>query len=89
MLAQSLHQSGISQDDASLLMRAAGVLRKHVLVKQDPFTGSFSSHCLTGPVLEPLLTFMKVLLQGPKANIEGSMESGESDAGIDQRSKVA
>ena len=89
VLAQSLHQSGISQDDALLLMRAAGVLRKHVLVKQDPFTGSFSSHCLTGPVPEPLLTFMKVLLQGPKANIEGSVESGESDAGMDQRSKVA
>ena len=50
-LAQTCEQSEINQDDALLLMKAAAVLRKHILVKQDPFTGSFPPNCLTGPVL--------------------------------------
>ena len=50
-LAQSFEQSEINQDDALLLMRATAVLRRHILVKQNHFMGSFPSDCLTGPVL--------------------------------------
>jgi hypothetical protein len=88
-LAQSLEQSEINQDDALLLMKATAVLRRHILVKHDPFVGSFPSDCLTGPVPEPLLSFMVVLLQGPQANIEGSGRSRDNDTGMHQRSKVA
>ena len=85
-LAQSLQQSEIDQDDALLLMRGVGILREHALVRKDPFTGSFASDCFSRPVPEPLLTFMDVLLQGPKVNMEGPQQY---DAGMDQRSKVA
>ena len=88
-LAQSSKQSEINQDEALILMRAAGVLRKHVLVKQDPFTGAFLPDCASKLVPDPLLTFMNVLLQGPKGNIERSSHTGEGDAGMDQRCKVA
>ena len=63
-----------------------GILREHALVKQYPFTGRFVSDCFSRPVPEPLLTFMDVLLQGPKVNIEGPQKY---DAGMDQGSKVA
>ena len=49
-LAQSFEQSEINQDDALLLMRATAVLRRHILVKQNRFMGSFPSDCLTGYV---------------------------------------
>ena len=71
------------------MIRAAEVLRKHVLVKQDPFTGAFPPDCLSKPVPAPLLTFMNVLLQGPKGNIERSSHTGGVDAGMNQRCKVA
>ena len=67
-------------------MGLPGILREHALVKQYPFFGRFVSDCFSRPVPEPLLTFMDVLLQGPKVNIEGPQKY---DAGMDQGSKVA
>ncbi len=61
------------------------MLRKHVLVKQDPFVGSFPSDCLTKPIPESLLSFMAVLLHGPQATLDGSGVSGD----VHQRFKVA
>ena len=63
-----------------------GFLWEHALVKQHPFTGRFVSDCFSRPVPEPLLTFMDVLLQGPKVNIAGPQKY---DTGMDQGSKVA
>lgn len=88
VLSHTVQKLEINQDDALLLVKAAGVLRRHVLASQDPFTGSFSSDCLTRPVPEPFLTFMNVLLQGPKS-MEGSSQRSERDADMGQRSKVA
>ena len=44
------HHSQIGQDKALLLMRAAVILRKCCLLKQEPFDVSFPQDCLTTPV---------------------------------------
>ena len=88
VLRQSHHQS-IDQDEAMLLMKAAGMLRRHILTTQESFSGSFSDNCFTDTVPEPLLTFLKVPLQGSKANIESPSEMNVNDNVMHQRSKVA
>ena len=90
VLAQTYHSSQIDQDEALVLIRAAMVLRKRILVKQEPFNGSFSSDCLSSPVEETVLNFMNVVLQGPKGNIDNSSRgSSGSDAALGTRTKIA
>lgn len=55
----------LGQDDALLLMRAAVLLRKCCLQRQEPFTGSFATDSLTSPIPGQLKSFLNILLQGP------------------------
>lgn len=59
------HKTQLDQNDALLLMRAAVVLRKFFLHKQELFLGSFSQDSLTSPVPGQLRSFLNILLQGP------------------------
>ena len=90
VLAQTHQSSHIDQDEALLLIRAAMALRKRTLKKQEPFSGSFSPDCLSSPVEETVLSFVNVVLQGPKATIDHSsrVQSG-SDAALGTRAKIA
>jgi hypothetical protein len=86
VLAQTYHFSYIDQDEALLLIRAAMALRKRILKKQELFSGSFSPDCLSSPVEETVLSFVNVVLQGPKSTIDHSsrVQSG-SDAALGTR----
>ena len=86
VLAQTYHSSHIDQDEALLLIRAAMALRKRILKKQELFSGSFSPGCLSSPVEETVLSFVNVVLQGPKSTIDHSsrVQSG-SDAALGTR----
>ena len=90
VLAQTYHSAIIDQDEALLLVRAAMAIRKRILVKYAPFNGSFSPYCLSEPVDETVLSFVNVVLQGPKGTIHHSrrVQAG-SDAGLDTRAKIA
>ena len=60
-LLMKAHDSQIDQDDALLLMRAAVILHKNCLAKPEPFSGSFSSYCLSSPVHDKLRIFLFIL----------------------------
>lgn len=86
-LLAKAHDSQIGQDDALLLMRAAVLLRKLCLQKQEPFNGQFSPDCLTSSVPEELRSFINVILQG------GSILRDEGNIDVDEhvhgRAKIA
>ena len=42
----------VELDDAILLIKAASILRKYSIVKQEPFDGCFYTNCLSKPVPE-------------------------------------
>lgn len=86
-LLAKAHDSQIDQDDALLLMRAAVILRKRCLQKQEPFNGSFPSDCLTTPVPEELRSFISVILQG--TSILREQEQLDMNAHIHGRVKIA
>jgi hypothetical protein len=86
LLAEA-HKSQIGQDDALLLMRAAVILRKCCLERQNPFTGSFASDSLTSPIPGQLRSFLNILLQGPAILRELSNE--ELQAQVQGRARVA
>ena len=90
VLAQTYHSTNINQDEALLLVRTAMAIRKRILVKHAPFNGSFSPHCLTEPVNKPVLSFVNVVLQGPKGTIDHSsrVQAG-SNAGLGTRAKIS
>ena len=90
VLEQRYYCSQIDQDEAKLLIHAATILRKRILCQQEPFNGSFSHKCLRSPIEEILLSFINVILQGHKANInEHSKEQFKSDAKLNTRTKIA
>ena len=90
VLAEAYKSSQIDQDEALLLIRAAIFLRKCILTKQDTFKGSFSANCLTSPVDEAVLSFMNVVLQGPKGNLDNYRSAHDrSDASLGARAKIA
>ena len=67
----------LGQDDALLLMRAAVILRKCCLQKQEPFTGSFPSD-LTSPVSGHLRSFLNILCRAPQSSENRTMRSNHS-----------
>ena len=90
VLAETYHAANIDQDEALLLVRAAMAIRKCILAKHAPFNGSFSPHCLTEPVDEKVLSFVNVVLQGPKGTIDNSSQvQAGSDAGLGTSAKIA
>ena len=79
------HDSQIGQGDALLLMRAAVILRKCCLHKQEPFSGTFSPYCLISPVPQELRSFINIILQGPSILREhGNVEADEPLHGRDK-----
>ena len=55
-MAETNESQKVEVDDAVLLMKAASILRKYSIVKQEPFNGSFDTNCLSKPVPELLYT---------------------------------
>ena len=84
VVAEANENQGIEKDDAILLMKAASILRKHSLVLQKPFNGSFDANSISRSVPELLYTFMNALLQGSKESIDSS----NNDSDKKQRTKV-
>lgn len=54
----------VTEEEAEKIVDVAVMLRKYILQKQMPFGGSFNSQSLSGPVAQPLLTLIGVLLEG-------------------------
>ena len=54
----------VTEDEAMTIVEVGIMLRKYILMQQNPFNGSFSSSCLSEPVAKPLLTFLDILLEG-------------------------
>ena len=86
-LLAKAHDSQIGQGDALLLMRAAVILRKCCLHKQEPFSGTFSPDCLISPVPQELRSFVSIILQGP--SILREHDNVEADEPLHGRDKVA
>ena len=63
LLSESLKHE-LSEEEAKKIVEVGLLLRKHILLLQAPFMGSFSSHCLSEPVPNSLLTLVRVLLEG-------------------------
>ena len=65
-------------------------LRKKIIKKQEPLSGSFSPDCLSSPVEETVLSLVNVVLRGPKSTIDHSsrVQSG-SDAALGTRANIA
>ena len=83
-LLAKAHDSQIDQGDALLLMRAAVILRKCCLHKQEPFSGTFSPDCLISPVPQELRSFVNIILQGPSILREQrNVEADEPEHGRD------
>ena len=61
----------VTVEEAEKIVDVGLILRKYVLLKQMPFDGAFSSHCLTEPVAQPLLTLLDVMLEGSNSIAEG------------------
>ena len=84
-LLAKAHDSQIGQGDALMLMRAAVILRKCCLHKQEPFSGTFSPDCLISPVPQELRSFVNIILQGPSILREhGNVEADEPLHGRDK-----
>ena len=58
------HMNDDSEDEAQKIVEVGLLLRKHILVSQAPFSGTFSPNCLSEPVPNSLLTLLRVLLEG-------------------------
>ena len=48
----------VSEDEAKKIVEVGILLRKYTLLQQTPFTGSFTTACLSEPVAKPLLTLL-------------------------------
>ena len=86
-LLADAHKTQLGQDDALLLTRAAVVLRKCCLQRQEPFTGSFGTDSLIAPVPSQLRIFLNILLQGP--SILHEQNNQELQAQVQGRARVA
>ncbi|KAL8566020.1 hypothetical protein ACOMHN_019462 [Nucella lapillus] len=86
LLAET-HKSQIGQDDVLLLMRAALILRKCCLQRQEPFTGSFVPDSLKSPVPAQLQSFLNTLMQG--TSILHGQSNEELQAQVRGRARVA
>jgi len=86
LLAEA-HKTQLGQDDALLLMRAAVILRKCCLQRQEPFSGSFVADSLTSSVPGQLRSFLNILLQGPSILTE--QDSEELQAQTQGRARIA
>jgi len=80
------HNTQLGQDDALHLMRAAVILRKCCLQRQEPFSGSFRSDSLTSPVSGQLRRFLNILLEGPSFL---RAEDNEEQPELQGRARVA
>ena len=87
LLADAHKSQSVIQDDVLLLMRAAVVLRKCCLQRQEPFTGSFGPDSLTSPVPGQLRSFINILLQGP--SILHEQNNDELQGQVHGRARVA
>ena len=67
----------VTEDEAMKMVEVGIMLRKYILMHQNPFNGSFSSSCLSEPVAKPLLTFLDILLEG-SSSIEEKIEEGQA-----------
>lgn len=81
-----LHNN-IDEDDALLLMQAAVILHRLNLQKQEPFSGCFSTNCLTSPVPKELHSFINVILQG--TSIQQDQENYDNNEHTFGRAKIA
>lgn len=71
----------VTEDGATKIIEVGLMLRRHILLQQMPFNGSFNSCSLSEPVAKPLLALLDALLQG-SASIEenGDDEQDETNA---------
>ena len=53
-------------------------MRKHILESQMPFTGTFTTKCLSEPVPNILLTLLQVLLDGSSMNTSDDQETSNA-----------
>lgn len=83
LLSESLTQE-LSEEEAKKIVEVGLLLRKHILLCQAPFMGSFSSQCLSKPVPNLLLTLLRVLLKGTSSN----QNTGDHET-ISARTRVA
>lgn len=81
------YTSQICQEDALTLMRAAAMLHKRCLQKQEPFTGSFSPNCTTSVVSREMRCFFNVVLQG--SSVLRKRDFDPDNANPDPRDKIA
>ena len=83
LLSESISQH-LSEDEAKKIVEVGLILRRQILKSQNPYSGSFTSTCLTEPVPNSLLTLLAVLLDG-----SSSILSDEDRETIDSRVRVA
>ena len=69
-----------SNSDVFLLSQAAKILRKRILQQKQYFTGSFSDKSEVQSVPTLLLTFMQMLIDGPKINTNQTSNNNLSAA---------
>ena len=74
-----MQKSSLSNSLSAIFMKGGMIYPNYVLMKQDAFPGTFTSDRLSTHVPEPLLTFMEVLLQGPKTDMERSRQPQRND----------
>ena len=58
-------------------MREATILRKHSIVVQEPFNGTFEVDCITKPVPELSCTFINASLTVLKYSVAGSSDDSD------------
>ena len=77
----------VTEDEAKKIVEVGLMLRRYILLPQNPFDGSFISSCpVSEPVPKTLLTLQDVLLQG-SSSIEEKV--AENQASISARASVA
>ena len=54
----------VTDDEAKKIVDVGLMLRKHILLQQMPFDGSFGTNCLSEPVAAPLLILLDTMLEG-------------------------
>ena len=71
-------KQGLTEDDATKIVEVGLLVRKHILESQMPFTGTFTTKCLSEPVPNILLTLLQVLLDGSSMNTSDDQETSNA-----------
>ena len=72
----------MTDEEAEKIADVGLMLREYILLHQMPFTGPFSSHYLSEPVAQPLLTLIDVLLEGSSSIAERKKDNQSSNTSM-------